>query len=83
MFHGKPKIDPIPPRQLNRAFTSTKHKAKVTWPATFQTLRGEAKRAPARLDVPELGPRVVTSPQTLMAGSHVPAGRGTNTLSIG
>ena len=36
---GKTKINPISPRQLNRAFTSAKHMAGVTKPATLHTLR--------------------------------------------
>jgi site-specific recombinase XerD len=39
LFPGKPKINPISPRQLNRAFTSAKHMAGVKKPATLQTLR--------------------------------------------
>ena len=36
---GQPKINPISPRQPNRAFTSAKHVAGVTKPATLHTLR--------------------------------------------
>ncbi len=36
---GKPKINPISPRQLNRAFTSAKHMAGLKKPATLHTLR--------------------------------------------
>ena len=39
LFPGKPKINPISPRQLNRAFTSAKHMAGVKKPATLHTLR--------------------------------------------
>jgi integrase/recombinase XerD len=39
LFPGKPKINPISPRQLNRAFTSAKHLAGVKKPATLHTLR--------------------------------------------
>ena len=39
LFPGKPKINPISPRQLNRAFTSAKHMAAITKPATLHTLR--------------------------------------------
>ncbi len=39
LFPGKPKLNPISPRQLNRAFTSAKHMAGVTKPATLHTLR--------------------------------------------
>lgn len=39
LFPGKPKINPISPRQLNRAFTSAKHMAGVRKPATRHTLR--------------------------------------------
>jgi site-specific recombinase XerD len=39
LFPGKPKINPISPRQLNRAFTSAKHMAGVSKPATLHTLR--------------------------------------------
>nr|WP_251363625.1 tyrosine-type recombinase/integrase [Epibacterium ulvae] len=48
MFPGKPKINPISPRQCNRAFTSAKHPltaassdywAGITKPATLHTLR--------------------------------------------
>ncbi len=36
---GKPKINPISPRQLNRAFTSAKAMADISKPATLHTLR--------------------------------------------
>jgi site-specific recombinase XerD len=39
LFPGKPKINPISPRQLNRAFTSAKQMAGVNKPATLHTLR--------------------------------------------
>ena len=39
LFPGEPKINPISPRQLNRAFTSAKHMAGVKKPATLHTLR--------------------------------------------
>jgi integrase/recombinase XerD len=39
LFPGKPKINPISPRQLNRAFTSAKHMAGVKKIATLHTLR--------------------------------------------
>lgn len=39
LFPGKPKINPISPRQLNRAFTSAKHMAGISKPATLHTLR--------------------------------------------
>ena len=39
MFPGKPKINPISPRQLNRAFTSAKRMAGINKPATLHTLR--------------------------------------------
>jgi integrase/recombinase XerD len=39
LFPGKPKINPISPRQLNRAFTSARHMAGVRKPATLHTLR--------------------------------------------
>jgi integrase/recombinase XerD len=39
LFPGKPKINPLSPRQLNRAFTSAKHLAGVTKPATLHALR--------------------------------------------
>ena len=35
----KPKINPLSPRQLNRAFTSAKHMAGINKPATLHTLR--------------------------------------------
>lgn len=39
LFPGKPKISPISPRQLNRAFTAAKSVAGITRPATLHTLR--------------------------------------------
>jgi integrase/recombinase XerD len=39
LFPGKPKINPISPRQLNRAFTSAKNMAGIARPATLHTLR--------------------------------------------
>ncbi|MHA6326470.1 tyrosine-type recombinase/integrase [Roseivivax sp. CAU 1753] len=39
LFPGKPKINPISPRQLNRAFTSAKHMAGISKPTTLHTLR--------------------------------------------
>ena len=36
---GKPKISPLSPRQLNRAFMSAKDLAGITKPATLHTLR--------------------------------------------
>ena len=39
LFPGKPKINPLSPRQLNRAFTSAKHMAGIKKPATLHTLR--------------------------------------------
>jgi integrase/recombinase XerD len=39
LFPGKPKINPISPRQLNRAFTSAKHMVGIAKPATLHTLR--------------------------------------------
>ena len=39
LFPGKPKINPISPRQLNRAFTSPKRMAGINRPATLHTLR--------------------------------------------
>ena len=39
LFPGKPKINPISPRQLNRAFTSAKNMAGISKPATLHTLR--------------------------------------------
>ena len=39
LFPGKPKINPLSPRQLNRAFHSDKHMAGVTKPASLHTLR--------------------------------------------
>jgi len=39
LFPGKPKINPLSPRQLNRAFTSAKHIAGISKPATLHTLR--------------------------------------------
>jgi site-specific recombinase XerD len=39
LFPGKPKISPLSPRQLNRAFTSAKHMAGIKKAATLHTLR--------------------------------------------
>ncbi len=39
LFPGKPKINPISPRQLNRAFTSAKNMAEVKKVATLHMLR--------------------------------------------
>jgi integrase/recombinase XerD len=39
LFPGKPKISPLSPRRLNRAFTSAKHIAGVTKPASLHSLR--------------------------------------------
>lgn len=39
LFPGKPKINPLSPRQLNRAFTSAKHMAGINKPATLHTMR--------------------------------------------
>jgi integrase/recombinase XerD len=39
LFPGKPKINPISPRQLNRAFMSAKHMAGIARPATLHALR--------------------------------------------
>ena len=39
LFPGKPKINPISPRQLNRAFMSARHMAGIAKPATLHTLR--------------------------------------------
>ena len=39
LFPGKPKINPLSPRQLNRAFTSAKTMAGIAKPATLHTLR--------------------------------------------
>jgi site-specific recombinase XerD len=39
LFPGKPRINPISPRQLNRAFTSAKNMAGIGKPATLHTLR--------------------------------------------
>jgi integrase/recombinase XerD len=39
LFPGKPKINPLSPRQLNRAFTSAKHMAGIARPAMLHTLR--------------------------------------------
>jgi integrase/recombinase XerD len=39
LFPGKPRINPISPRQLNRAFMSAKHMAGIARPATLHTLR--------------------------------------------
>jgi len=37
LFPGKPKITSLSPRQLNRAFTSAKHMAGISKPATLHT----------------------------------------------
>lgn len=39
LFPGKPKINPLSPRQLNRAFISAKHMAGIKKAATLHTLR--------------------------------------------
>jgi site-specific recombinase XerD len=39
LFPGKPRINPISPRQLNRAFSSAKNMAGIGKPATLHTLR--------------------------------------------
>lgn len=39
LFPGKPKINAMSPRQLNRAFTSAKHMAGINKPATLHTMR--------------------------------------------
>ncbi|MFW8637456.1 tyrosine-type recombinase/integrase [Cribrihabitans pelagius] len=39
LFPGKPKINPLSPRQLKRAFTSAKHMAGIKKAATLHTLR--------------------------------------------
>jgi integrase/recombinase XerD len=39
LFPGKSKINPLSSRQLNRAFTSAKHMAGISKPATLHTLR--------------------------------------------
>jgi site-specific recombinase XerD len=39
LFPGNPKINAISSRQLNRAFTSAKHMAGISKPATLHTLR--------------------------------------------
>jgi integrase/recombinase XerD len=39
LFPGQPKINPMSPRQLHRAFTSAKHMAGIAKPATLHTLR--------------------------------------------
>ena len=39
LFPGKPSINPISPRQRNRAFTSAKTMAGIAKPATLHTLR--------------------------------------------
>jgi len=39
LFPGKPKINPLSPRQLNRAFTSAKHMAGIKKKATLHTMR--------------------------------------------
>ncbi len=39
LFPGKPKINPLSPRQLNRAFTSARHMAGIKKAATLHSLR--------------------------------------------
>jgi integrase/recombinase XerD len=39
LFPGQPKINPLSPRQLNRAFTAAKRVAEIARPATLHTLR--------------------------------------------
>ena len=39
LFPGKPKVNPVSSRQLNRAFNSAKHLVGITKPATLHTLR--------------------------------------------
>lgn len=39
LFPGKPKINPISPRQLSRAFLTAKQLAGITGPSTLHTLR--------------------------------------------
>ena len=39
LFPGLPKISPLSPRQLNRAFMAAKYMAGITKPATLHTLR--------------------------------------------
>jgi len=39
LFPGKPRINPISPRQLNRAFSAAKTVAGIAKPATLHTLR--------------------------------------------
>jgi len=39
LFPGLPRVNPISPRQLNRAFASARHMAGVTRSATLHTLR--------------------------------------------
>jgi len=39
LFPGKPKINPVSSRQLNRAFNSAKHLVGIAKPATLHTLR--------------------------------------------
>jgi integrase/recombinase XerD len=39
LFPGKPKISPLSPRQLNRAFMSAKHMAGIARAGTLHTLR--------------------------------------------
>jgi integrase/recombinase XerD len=39
LFPGKPKINPLSPRQLNRAFSSAKHMSGIKKSATLHTLR--------------------------------------------
>jgi len=39
LFPGKPKINPVSPRQLSRAFNSAKHLLGIARPAMLHTLR--------------------------------------------
>ena len=39
LFPGKPKIDPVTSRQLDRAFNSVKHPVGIDKPAILHTLR--------------------------------------------
>ena len=39
LFPGKSMVNPLSPRQLNRAFTSAKHMAGIAKPATLHTMR--------------------------------------------
>ncbi|MDG1470292.1 MAG: site-specific integrase [Ascidiaceihabitans sp.] len=58
LFPGKPKINPISSRQLNRAFTSAKHMAGISKPATLHTLRHSAAQHQTQwpLFTPRSGP---------------------------